>query len=119
MGMPMTSPENVALPPRCSAYSLPEDTMMKNVICAVRITYGHPKTPVAYFTHLEEDVGKYHDNQRPHLGKLEFAIVIQLFCGQILSRALLPKLDSTTLCPQGHRRAIGSPAKPRILRATA
>jgi hypothetical protein len=35
VGIPMTSPENVELPPRYSAYLLPEETMMKNVVCAV------------------------------------------------------------------------------------
>jgi hypothetical protein len=50
VGMPMTSPENVALPPRCSAYLLPEETMMKNVVCAAWIQlsevhgyYNHDK----------------------------------------------------------------------------
>jgi hypothetical protein len=35
VGIPMTSPENVELPPRYSAYLLPEETMMKNVVCGV------------------------------------------------------------------------------------
>jgi len=34
VGIPMTSPENVVLPPRCSAYLLPEETMTKNVVYA-------------------------------------------------------------------------------------
>ena len=32
VGTPMTSPENVAVPPKCSAYRLDDDTMMKNEI---------------------------------------------------------------------------------------
>jgi hypothetical protein len=32
VGMPITSPENVELPPKYSAYLLPEETMMKNVV---------------------------------------------------------------------------------------
>ena len=35
LGMPMTSPEKVALPPKSSAYLLPEETMIKNVVCMV------------------------------------------------------------------------------------
>jgi hypothetical protein len=35
VGIPMMSPENVELPPRYSAYLLPEETMMKNVVCGV------------------------------------------------------------------------------------
>ena len=30
-GIPMTRPENVGVPPRCFAYSLDEETTMKNV----------------------------------------------------------------------------------------
>ena len=31
-GIPITSPENFELPPKYSAYLLPEETMMKNVV---------------------------------------------------------------------------------------
>jgi hypothetical protein len=36
VGMPMTTPENVDVPPRCWAYSFDDDTMIKKDICAIR-----------------------------------------------------------------------------------
>ena len=30
IGIPMTTPENVAVPPKCSAYKLEDETMIKN-----------------------------------------------------------------------------------------
>ena len=36
VGMPITSPENVELPPRYSAYLLPEETTTKNVVFETR-----------------------------------------------------------------------------------
>lgn len=33
VGMPITSPEKVEVPPKCWAYSLEDDTMMKKVSC--------------------------------------------------------------------------------------
>lgn len=32
-GMPMTRPEKLEPPPRCSTYKLEEDTIIKNEIC--------------------------------------------------------------------------------------
>jgi hypothetical protein len=32
VGIPMTRPEKVLVPPRCSAYALEEETIMKNAI---------------------------------------------------------------------------------------
>ena len=33
VGIPSTKPEKVSVPPRNLAYSLPEDTMMKKLVC--------------------------------------------------------------------------------------
>lgn len=33
VGIPMTSPEKVAVPPRCSAYALADETMLKKDNC--------------------------------------------------------------------------------------
>lgn len=33
VGIPMTRPENVDVPPKCSAYRFEEDTIMKKDIC--------------------------------------------------------------------------------------
>jgi hypothetical protein len=57
VGIPITSPENVALPPRYSAYLLPEETMIKNVVCAggstrqrVIVIVGHRRQPTCRST---------------------------------------------------------------------
>jgi hypothetical protein len=52
IGMPMTSPENAALPPKCSAYLLPEETMTKNVVCA-GVGGGDSKRQIALCWRLE------------------------------------------------------------------
>lgn len=42
VGMPMTRPEKVLDPPRCAAYALDDETMMKNAICEACHTVRRP-----------------------------------------------------------------------------
>lgn len=71
MGIPITRPENVEVPPRCCAYSLVDETIMK------KLNYrsaDYAMSPSTFATHLQEDIGKENDNQGGHLGELKFLL---------------------------------------------
>lgn len=47
VGIPITIPENVESPPRCLAYSLDDETIIKKETCAEEIQQLNPRNQVS------------------------------------------------------------------------
>ena len=67
VGMPMTSPENVSLPPKRSAYKLDDGTIMKKDIWCLNLTVG-PLSWRNTQSYLYKYVRHEHYNQRARSG---------------------------------------------------
>jgi len=65
VGIPMTRPENVAVPPRCCAYSFDDETIMKKVSCM------SVEDDNVSATYLQQDIGEQDNDEGRQRRKLE------------------------------------------------